>query len=106
MGNAISACFGKYATFTGRANRSEYWLFYLFYVIVNLALTLLGTAAHVPFTGLGLLIFFLPLLAAGVRRLHDVDKSGWFILIPIYNLILLCSAGTSGENRYGPPTQL
>jgi len=106
MGNAISACFGKYATFTGRANRSEYWLFYLFYVIVDLALTLLGVAVHVAFTSLGFLTFFLPLLAAGVRRLHDVDKSGWFILIPIYNLILLCSAGTSGENRYGPPTQL
>ena len=106
MGNAISACFGKYATFTGRANRSEYWLFYLFYCIVNLALSLLGGAAHVGFIGLGSLILFLPALAAGVRRLHDVDKSGWFILIPIYNLILLCSAGTSGDNRYGPPTQL
>ncbi|MDA3835668.1 MAG: DUF805 domain-containing protein [Spirochaetales bacterium] len=47
---------------------------------------------------LGLL---LPSVAIGVRRMHDVDKCGWFLLIPIYNLILACTAGTSGENRFG-----
>ena len=44
----------------------------------------------------------LPLFAAGVRRIHDNDKSGWFILVPIYNIILLATAGMPGENKYGP----
>ena len=43
----------------------------------------------------------IPGLAVSVRRLHDVDKSGWFILVPVYNLILLCTEGTHGDNSYG-----
>jgi len=106
MGNAISACFSKYATFTGRAKRSEYWFFYLFYVIVYIALNIVGSAVNTPAIAMiGVLALVLPLLSAGVRRMHDVDKSGWFILIPIYNLVLLCTEGTSTANRFGPPSQ-
>lgn len=46
----------------------------------------------------------LPLFAASIRRMHDTGRSGWFILVPIYNLVLACQAGTSGDNKYGPPT--
>jgi uncharacterized membrane protein YhaH (DUF805 family) len=48
-----------------------------------------------------LLFSLVPAIAVGVRRMHDVNKSGWFILIPIYNLILYCTAGTEGPNKYG-----
>jgi uncharacterized membrane protein YhaH (DUF805 family) len=47
------------------------------------------------------LAIFLPSLALAIRRMHDVDKSGWYSLIPIYNLILLCTEGTTGDNRFG-----
>jgi uncharacterized membrane protein YhaH (DUF805 family) len=47
------------------------------------------------------LALLVPSIAVGVRRMHDVGKSGWFILIPIYNLILACTEGTQGENEYG-----
>lgn len=101
MGNAISTCFSKYATFSGRANRSEYWYFYLFYMIVYIAGTVVASA--VGTSGL-LYLFILPLwlpqLAVGIRRMHDVGRSGWFILIPIYNIVLLCTAST-GDNQYG-----
>ena len=49
-----------------------------------------------------LLISFIPSLSAGVRRMHDVGKSGWYLLIPIYSLILAFTAGETGTNKYGP----
>lgn len=101
MGNAISTCFSKYATFSGRATRSEYWYFYLLYIIVYIVGLIV--AAAVGTSGL-LYLFILPLwlpqLAVGVRRMHDVGRSGWFLLIPIYNLILLCTDSAS-DNQYG-----
>jgi uncharacterized membrane protein YhaH (DUF805 family) len=47
------------------------------------------------------LAIFIPSIAVGVRRMHDVGKSGWFLLIPIYNLILACTDGVQGDNEYG-----
>ncbi len=95
-------CFKSYAVFTGRASRSEYWYFALFNFIACMILSILGNAIHtmVPYF-IYVLAIFIPSLAVGVRRMHDVDKSGWFILIPIYSLILACTPGTSGDNRYG-----
>jgi len=90
MGNAISACFKKYATFSGRASRSEYWFFYLFYAIVFSTLQYLF-----------IIPLWLPLFAAGIRRIHDTGRSGWFILVPIYNLVLLVSSSNPGSNKYG-----
>ena len=66
--DAISACFQEYATFSGRASRSEYWYFMLFSFI------LIGITG-----GIGLFVVFLPVIAVSVRRLHDTDKSGWWI---------------------------
>ena len=101
MGNAISSCFSKYATFSGRATRSEYWFFNLFYFIVLMAGMLIDSAAGTTFIYyLGVAILFLPNLAVSVRRMHDTGKSGWFILIPIYNLVLLCTPSV-GDNSYG-----
>jgi uncharacterized membrane protein YhaH (DUF805 family) len=102
MGNAISTCFKKYATFSGRASRSEYWFFYLFYAIIYLVGALIGAAVGTTeLVYLFISPLWLPLSAAGIRRIHDTGRSGWFILVPIYNLILLVSASNPGTNKYG-----
>ena len=93
----------KYAEFNGRARRSEYWYFVLFNTIISVVLAAIGYAANTSILrGLYSLAVLLPSIAVGVRRMHDVGKSGWFVLVPIYNLILACTEGDSGENEYGP----
>ena len=120
----------RYAEFSGRSRRKEYWMFTLFILVAYLVLgTLIGVGGFfsmltdpsgvpqfsaIGWLGLGLLgIFalamFIPTLAVIVRRLHDQDKSGWFILIQfvpyigaIVMLVFMCIEGTKGENRYGP----
>ncbi|HTH82996.1 MAG TPA: DUF805 domain-containing protein [Mucilaginibacter sp.] len=92
----------NYAVFSGRARRSEYWYFVLFNLIIYIVLAVIGAA--LKFTILPTiynLAVVIPSIAVGVRRMHDVGKSGWFILIPIYNLILACTDGQPGENEYG-----
>ena len=102
MGNAISTCFKKYATFTGRATRSEFWFFALFTFIVQLLANAIGIAAgSEAIIWLVYLVFLIPSISVTVRRMHDVDKSGWYQLIPIYSFILSVTAGTSGPNRFG-----
>lgn len=101
MGNAISTCLSKYATFSGRAKRSEYWYFYLFYAILYVVGSIVGASADSPaLLYVFIAPFWIPQLAVGVRRMHDVGRSGWFILVPIYNIILLCTDST-GDNQYG-----
>ena len=107
----------KYAVFSGRSRRKEYWYFVLFNIIVSIVLgwidALLGTRGS--YAGAGLLsgiyglAILIPSLAVTVRRLHDIDRSGWWILIALVRLIgaivLLVFAlldGTPGTNRYGP----
>jgi uncharacterized membrane protein YhaH (DUF805 family) len=102
MGNAISVCFSKYATFSGRASRSEYWFFYLFYAIIYVAGMIVEGAVGI--TGISyvfILPIMLPTIAAAVRRMHDSGRSGWFLLVPIYNLVLACTPSTPGSNKYG-----
>lgn len=102
MGNAISVCMKKYATFAGRASRSEYWFFYLFYIIMYAIGYAVGSSmGSQSVMYLFVLPFMLPLWAAGVRRMHDAGRSGWFILVPIYNLVLMCTESNSGTNKYG-----
>jgi uncharacterized membrane protein YhaH (DUF805 family) len=100
----------RYAKFDGRAGRAEFWWFVLAQVIVYVALAILGGIADV-FTILYFLYAigtFIPSLAVAVRRLHDTDKSGWFILlglIPLIGFIILivfyAMEGTNGPNQYG-----
>jgi uncharacterized membrane protein YhaH (DUF805 family) len=92
---AISTCFNKYATFTGRAPRSEFWWFWLLFGFV----TLLGSGNLLGFVWIFILI---PYIAVGVRRMHDVGRSGWWLLFPLVNLFFLVSPGTLGDNKYGP----
>jgi len=102
MGNAISVCFKKYATFEGRASRSEFWYFYLFYVIVYLlGMVVEGAAGIANLSYLFIIPLWLPQLAVSVRRMHDTGRSGWFILVPFYNLVLACTPSNPGSNKYG-----
>lgn len=96
---AIRSGFQNYANFKGRASRSEYWWWALFTVILS---TLLSSIDE-DFGNLGSLVTLLPSIAVAVRRMHDVNRVGWFILVPIYNLILILRRGDASENRFGPP---
>ena len=77
FGQAISTCLSKYATFSGRASRPEFWWFFLFQILVSVAASMVGDTI----AGLVSLGLLLPALAAGTRRLHDIGKSGWWQLI-------------------------
>ena len=116
----------RYFEFSGRSRRREYWLFILLYTVLLTVATVLDLQLGLggDYTGysnfgdgsmevgfnvnfgplaIGVMVLFIvPVFAAAIRRMHDVDKSGWFIWVPIYNLILACSDGTPGPNRYGP----
>ncbi len=90
--------FQKYAEFQGRARRKEFWYFSLFNFVAAFVLTLfLG-----PIAGLYQLAVFLPATAIGVRRLHDTGRSGWWLLLPIVNIVFLAEDGARGDNRFGP----
>ena len=98
MQSSIKICFQKYATFTGVASRPEYWWFNLFYTIVYLIFSIvLKSPGLMLLWSLGV---FLPLLSAGVRRLHDTGRSGWWILLPIVGLIFMCQATKTNGNKY------
>jgi uncharacterized membrane protein YhaH (DUF805 family) len=111
---AVEAGFRNYVNFNGRALRSEYWYWVLFTAVGQAALAIIDAI-----TGIGVLtaVFalstILPGIAVSVRRLHDLDKSGWFALlvfIPLVGTIILiywaCQEGTPGPNRFGLPPVL
>ena len=95
---AVKVCFKKYFSGRGRANRVEYWMWWLFVLIAT---------AFIVVGWIMLPILIIPTLSATVRRLHDVDKSGWWMvlgIIPVANLYLiytLTRKGSEGDNRYG-----
>lgn len=98
-----AAAFAKYATFSGRARRKEYWMFVLANIILTVGVSVIDGLLHAAtvISTLYSLATLLPALAAGVRRLHDGDRSGWWIIVPIVNLVFLIPEGTRGENRFG-----
>jgi uncharacterized membrane protein YhaH (DUF805 family) len=114
---AIGSSLRNYVGFTGRATRSEYWYFALFVVIAGivalildlylfpLQLVVLGIGPLEALTSLGL---FLPSLAVAVRRLHDIDRTGWWAILYLTGIGTLwliywaCRRGTVGPNRFGP----
>jgi uncharacterized membrane protein YhaH (DUF805 family) len=112
FGQAIKICLNKYATFSGRAQRSEYWYFFLLMIIVNIVASVLDSAifGDIPVLYLiATLALLVPSIAAAVRRLHDTDRSGWWLLlgfIPVVGDIVLivffCQRGTVGSNQFGP----
>lgn len=99
----------KYAVFSGRARRKEYWMFFLFNIIIAVALGLVeGFVGIAPESNESVLAtvyqlaILLPSIAVGVRRMHDTDHSGWWLLFPIVNLVLAVREGQRSENRFGP----
>lgn len=103
-GNPYIEVLKKYAVFAGRATRREYWMFTLINVLVAISIGVV----EVVLGGNGLvsnlysLAVFLPGLAAAVRRMHDTDRSGWWVLLPIVNLVFMVQDSQRGENRFGP----
>ena len=109
--------FKKYADFTGRARRKEYWMFILFNVIAALVALILDNILGIAFGGVGygplyliyIMAIIIPSISIAVRRLHDIGKSGWMFLVSfipliggIWLIILLCKDSQPGENEYGP----
>jgi len=120
---ATKTVLAKYANFSGRASRSEFWWWTLAYIIIIFIAGVIDSAVIVPVLGIeaaarvgGLPLFaiaslalFIPSIAVAVRRLHDQDRSGWWLLImfvPIIGYLFLLffyvRRGTDGENRFGP----
>lgn len=102
FGQSISVCMSKYATFTGRASRPEFWWFFLFQVLV---LLVSGMVSDI-FYGIAALALLLPSIAAGARRFHDIGKTGWLMLvglIPVVNLLLIYwfVQPSDGPNAFG-----
>jgi uncharacterized membrane protein YhaH (DUF805 family) len=101
---AVKTCLNKYANFNGRAARPEFWWFFLFQVAIYFVASLVHGLLYL----LAFLALLLPSVAVGVRRMHDIGKSGWFLLlglIPFVGLVLLYFAaqpGQPGDNAYGP----
>ena len=92
----------QYTDFNGRARRKEYWMFVLFNLIFSMVWGFIcGFAGFPEMAQLYTLAIIIPSIAVGVRRMHDVGKSGWFILIPVYSFILAVSKGDEVENKYG-----
>lgn len=97
-------CWQHFADFDGRARRKEYWMFVLFNFIFAFVLGFIDGILDLITFGISdiySLAILIPAIAVSVRRMHDVGKSGWYILIPIYNLILCCTEGEQSENEYG-----
>lgn len=105
VGNYLSVL-KNFSNFKGRARRSEYWYFVLAHFMVAFTIGFLGGLLSPTVASLLSTIYTLatliPLVALCIRRVHDVDKSGWFALVPIYNFILAITEGTYGPNQYGP----
>lgn len=113
MERAVRTCLGKYAVFSGRAARPELWWWALAVFLAGLVLNvvdyLLFGSKSQPLSSLFSLLVLLPNLAVGARRLHDVDRSAWWLLIglvPLVGVIVLLvffvQDGSVGPNRYGP----
>jgi uncharacterized membrane protein YhaH (DUF805 family) len=122
---AVRSVLSKYAKFDGRAPRSEYWWWVLFYALLMTGVGLVDAAVVAPMLGheafseqaghplstLVWLLVFLPGLAVGARRLHDIDRTAWWLLlwlVPLIGFIVLIywfiQRGTDGANRFGEAT--
>lgn len=114
FGQAVVDFYKGYVVFKGRTSRQGYWLAILFFALVLGVITILEGQPISPITGepddgpianVWGLVNLVPLIAIGIRRMHDLGKSGWLILVPVYNLIQYCTAGNPGDNQYGAPVK-
>jgi uncharacterized membrane protein YhaH (DUF805 family) len=108
MFNYYVAAMKKYVDFQGRSRRSEYWYFYLVVFIANILGAVIDNVTGMadaggngPIGSIVSLVHLVPSISAGVRRMHDINKSGWWLLVPIYNIFLLARNGEVGTNRFG-----
>ena len=109
---SIEHVISNYFTTEGRASRSEYWWWYLFTLLASCAASAVGVVLEHLF-GLSLMatilswgvsiLICIPTICVQIRRYHDINRSGWWILCPIISLIFLFFAGDEGENDYGLP---
>jgi uncharacterized membrane protein YhaH (DUF805 family) len=111
FGQAISAGFSNYVNFSDRASRSEFWYWVLFIFVAVVVTVIIDRVLFERgiLTGLFYLAVLIPNLSIQIRRLHDLDRTGWWWflgLIPIVGGIILliwyCTKGTDGQNRFGP----
>ena len=115
FGEAIASGFANYVNFNGRAYRAEYWLWVLFTIIGALATGIIDAAVFgynpggvSPLNTIFDLVTILPSLAVGARRLHDLDRTAWWLLLlltvigSVLLIVWFCFKGTSGANRFGP----
>ena len=102
-------CFKQFADFSGRARRKEYWYFLLFNLIIGTVFGIIDILLYTEvFTTVVALVVLIPGIAVAVRRMHDIGKSGWMLLIAlipiigaIWLLVLLATDSDPGENQYG-----
>jgi uncharacterized membrane protein YhaH (DUF805 family) len=106
FGEAIKVCISKYVDFSGRASRSEFWYFILFTLIGSFVTGLIDGILF-PYNELALidslfsLLVFLPSIAVSIRRMHDINRVGWWILLPLVNIVFYCLKGHPEPNKYG-----
>jgi len=104
---SIQTCYKKFFDFSGRASKSEYWWFQLYNTILYILTFVFQNDLALLFSIL-VIANLIPVFAAGVRRVHDSNKSGWWILISfvpiigLYIIVLLITDGSKGKNRFGP----
>ena len=103
FGESIGTCLKKYAVFEGRASKSEFWPYFFVYMVGSLILDVSTESTQIPILGIITLIVslggMLPMISVGCRRMHDINKSGWFQMIPIYNLILWAQDSSEGIKK-------
>jgi uncharacterized membrane protein YhaH (DUF805 family) len=119
FGQAIELGFRRYADFRGRSSRAEYWYWVLFYFLLSLVLNVLDTAVFLrgpgepgPFGSIATIVMLVPSIAVSARRLHDIGRTAWWLLIaflPVIGFIVLliwfCTRGDNGPNHYGDDPQ-
>ena len=103
-GNPYMEALKNYAVFQGRATRREYWMFALTNLGICIVMAVLDAMLNTKgiLANLYNLAMFLPSIAVGARRMHDTDRSGWWLLLPIVNLVFLVQDSQPGPNRFGP----
>ena len=120
LSTSVKVCFKKYATFEGRAQRSEFWYFCLFCLLVGIVtlyidISVLGYSVEEEYTPLNTIAYLavlIPSISVTARRLHDIGKSGWWMLLALTGIgiiLLIVWYATEGEkkkNRFGNPIKI